>query len=192
MPVKTRSQTKRENKNHLIACSVARDVVDDIISKIEEENTDECGTCGQVEGERGCGCRHCCPSSDDDDDPKYFMTIWLKDDPEQEHGRGRYFDSKSDALKRFEEIKETLHCCLIMEETDDYEKAIFIWKKDEKEDHYFDIINHEGKEYYVIYKTNLLEDQETGEVYNWRWVMDEDCNHVGYWTGETICFVEGL
>ncbi len=41
MPVKTRSQTKMENKNHLIACSVARDLVDEIITKIEEEE-EEC------------------------------------------------------------------------------------------------------------------------------------------------------
>jgi len=182
MPVKTRSQTKMENKNHLIACSVARDVLDEIITKIEEEHSNK------------CDCIHCCPSSDDDKIPmlpKYFMTIWLADDPQQEHGRGRYFDTERGALKRFEEIKEILHSCIIMEETDDYEKAIFMWKKDEEED-YFDLVSHEGKEYMVIYKTEELESKTTGEIYNWRWVMDEDCNHVGYWTGETICFVEGL
>ena len=93
MPVKTRSQTKRENKNHLIACSVARDVVDDIISKIEEEEDD------------------------------------------------------------------------------------------------FDLINHEGKEYMVIYKADELQCKTTGEIYIWRRVMDEDCNHVGYWTGKSIEFI---
>lgn len=181
MPVKTRSQTKMENKNHLIACSVARDVVDDIITKIEEEHSNK------------CDCIHCCSSSDDDV-PKYFMTIWLADDPEQEHGRGRYFDTEQGARKRFEEIKEGLHSCLIMEETDDYEKAIFHWREDDDEEksNLFGIVNHEGHQYMVIYKTEELESKTTGEVYKWRWVMDEDCNHVGYWTGETICFVEGL
>lgn len=134
MPVKTRSQTKMENKNHLIACSVARDVLDEIISTIEEENTIDLLLAQVTEGLSSLNVEQsnsldCLLHSLCDDDPKYFMTIWLKDDPNQEAGRGRYFDTEYDAMIRFEQIKETLHSCLIMEETDDYEKAIFNWRR---------------------------------------------------------------
>jgi len=159
MPVKTRSQTKMENKNHLIACSVARDLVDEIITKIEEEQCE----------------------------PKYFMTIWLNDDPNRDRGMGRWFGSKSDALKRFREIKKDLHSCLIQESLDDsgYMGVIFNWRNEEEECEY---IYHEGKEY-MLYETDELESKTTGDVLKVRQVYDDDCYHVGYWINNSIAFI---
>ena len=78
------------------------------------------------------------------------MTIWLKEDTEQERGMVRFFDTSNDAIRRFFALKEDLYACIIEKVTETGEEVcIFSWhregeQEEKEEDQYQSICDHEG------------------------------------------------
>jgi hypothetical protein len=60
-------------------------------------------------------------------DKAVFLTVWLKEDREQEHGMGRWFDTLDEAIKRFLNMRnnDQLYAAVI----DRGDNVIMTWHK---------------------------------------------------------------